>query len=365
MPEPVQTNPLTGRGGPSPGCGSLQCSVLLTQKGEPKPWDWFLVEIRGSASLLEGAGATLGLWIEDLTCGSSHVRPVLERLSGSSGMPSDHAFLYKAPLTRVQAVDGSTWQVTVQVDTSMICFARCGLCALAFSTEVIDGRGHALQARSPFTYENRSRGYLDLGEDLDRARTMALALALGVATRDEGSLGRELGYVRGWALAAMDLGALSLKSKRRFEKALQGLAGLFSRQVEVDLREVCDGINQKTPVALRYDILEFCIVVAGACGQVGEGKLALLKDLVQWLELDPERFRAMMAKAVPMQAFQVIDAAVLLGIQPDMPKEDALRQLNREYAKWNARVTNPDDQVRSQADQMINLIARTRHQYAL
>lgn len=365
MPEPVETNPLTGRGMPSPGCESLQCSVLLTQKGEPKPWDWFLVEVRGPASLLQGAGATLGLWIEDLTGGSSRIRPVLERLSGSSGMPSDRPFLYKAPMTRVQAVDGSTWTVTVQVDTSMICFARRGPCALAFCTEVIDGRGYAFQARCPFTYENRSRGFLDLGEDLDQARTLALALALGVATQDGGPLGPELGYVRGWALAAVDLGALSLKSKRRFERSLQGLAGLFTRQVEADLHEICDRINQKTPPALRYDILEFCVVVAGAGGQVGEGKVALLKDLVQWLELEPERFRAMMAKAVPLQAFQVIDAAVLLGIQPDMPKEDALRQLNREYAKWNARVTNPDNQVRSQADQMINLIAQTRHQYVL
>ena len=368
MPEPIQTNPLPSQGMTLPGCASLQCSVLLTQRGEPKPWDWFMVEVRGPVPVLKRPGATLGLWIEDVTNGPSRVRPVLERLPGAAGMagmPGDRAFSYKVPLTSVQTVDRSMWAVTIQVDTSMICFARQGPCALAFCTELSDGGGQVLRARCLFTYENRSRGFLDLGEDLDQARTLALALALGVACGDGGSSGRELGYIRGWALAAMDLGALSLKSKRQFEKSLQRLAKLFTRHVEVDLQEVCTWINQKTPLALRYDILEFCVVVSGAGGQVGDGKLSLLKDLVQWLELDPERFRAMMAKTVPMQAFQVIDATVLLGIRPDMPKEDVLRQLSHEYAKWNSRVTNPDGQVRTQADQMLHLIAETRHHYVL
>jgi len=37
--------------------------------------------------------------------------------------------------------------------------------------------------------------------------------------------------------------------------------------------------------------------------------------------------------------------------------------LNKEYAKWNARVTNTDPQVRTQADQMLGLIAEARSQY--
>jgi len=139
---------------------------------------------------------------------------------------------------------------------------------------------------------------------------------------------------------------------------------LFTKKVPVDIQDLCALITQRTPLARRYDILEFCVVVAGASGQVGEGKVSVLKDLTAWLQLDDERFRAMMGKAIPVEAFKVIDATVLLGLRPEMPKEEALRQLNHEYAKWNARVTNPDHQVRTQADQMLDLIARTRGHYA-
>jgi len=196
-----------------------------------------------------------------------------------------------------------------------------------------------------------------------QCRILAILLAMAVATADGRLSGRALGYVRGWALAELDLAAICLHSKRRFEKSLLRLGRLLAKKVPIDIQEICSQITQKGSLADRYDILEFCLVVAAASGGISEVKLLFIKDLSTWLQLDPVRFRAMMEKTIPMEAFKIIDTTVLLGLRPDMPREDALHLLNQEYAKWNARVTNPDDQVRSQADQMLHLIALTRNQY--
>jgi tellurite resistance protein len=355
MSESMQSHPETG---------SLQCSVLLTQRGQPQPVDWWMVEIRGPVGGCT-PGATLTLWIEDIT-EAAHPFAVLERTAGSP-TSDDRPFSYKTPMTCVQGVGLSTWAVTIQIDTTMLWLARQGRCVLAFRAEVASAQPPfpSIRGQSTFVYQNPMAGFLDLREGLQEARTLAIALALAVGAADGRLSGQELGYVRGWALSELDLASLSLESKRRFETSLQKLARLFIKKVPVDIQEVCHRIIERAPVAHRYDILEFCVVVAGASGHVGEGKLSLLKDLAEWLQLDPERWRAMMGKAIPMEAFKVIDATVLLGLRSDMSKEDALRQLNHEYSKWNARVTNPDHQVRNQADQMIHLIAHTRHRYVV
>jgi predicted ArsR family transcriptional regulator len=46
-----------------------------------------------------------------------------------------------------------------------------------------------------------------------------------------------------------------------------------------------------------------------------------------------------------------------------MGREKVRRHLNKEYSKWNSRVTNADPGIQSQADQMLKLIAETRSQY--
>jgi hypothetical protein len=347
---------------PSTGVGSLQCSVLLNRRGEPQPTDVFLVEVRGPAAV-RISEALFSLWIEDVTA-DDHPAPVKERTAGVPAA-SDRPFRYRAPVTRSQFVDVSQWSVTIQVDASLLWFARQGRRSLVFRTEVGQTGSTVLAwGQVRFVYENPAIGYLDARDRLKEAKALAIPLALAVAAADGEALGHELGYVRGWALSDIDLATISLSGKRKFEKSLQKLARLCAPDSGIDLQEICGQIDEKTSLAERYDILEFCVVVAGAGGQVGQGRLSLLKDMTQWLQLEQERFRSLMGKAIPVEAFKVIDASVLLGVGPDMPKADALKQLNHEYAKWNARVTNPDTQVRNQADQMLNLIAQTRNQYA-
>jgi preprotein translocase subunit Sec63 len=60
---------------------------------------------------------------------------------------------------------------------------------------------------------------------------------------------------------------------------------------------------------------------------------------------------------------EVRDMETILGISSDMSKEKVRKHLNKEYSKWNSRVTNADPDIQSQADQMLKLIAEARSQY--
>ena len=91
--------------------------------------------------------------------------------------------------------------------------------------------------------------------------------------------------------------------------------------------------------------------------------MAVLRDLASWLEVDAGRFRAMMEKILPVDMHEVVDIGDLLGISSDMGHENTRKHLNREYSKWNSRVTSANPEIQTQADQMLKIIAEARGQY--
>jgi hypothetical protein len=71
----------------------------------------------------------------------------------------------------------------------------------------------------------------------------------------------------------------------------------------------------------------------------------------------------MMEKVLPVDMHEARDVETILGITSDMSKERVRKHLNKEYSKWNSRVTNADPDIQTQADQMLKLIAETKSQY--
>ena len=70
-----------------------------------------------------------------------------------------------------------------------------------------------------------------------------------------------------------------------------------------------------------------------------------------------------MEKVLPVDMHEARDVETILGITADMSKERVRKHLNKEYSKWNSRVTNADPDIQTQADQMLKLIAETKSQY--
>jgi len=144
---------------------------------------------------------------------------------------------------------------------------------------------------------------------------------------------------------------------------LDQAVGFFRDGNQLDTYQICKEIVEIAPVAERYDILDLCLHVAQADGVAAAEELALLKNLANWLEVDTNRFHEMMERILPVNIHQVKDIEVVLGVNSDMSKEKTRQHLNKQYSKWNARVTNADSEIQDQADQMLKLIAEARSEY--
>ena len=78
------------------------------------------------------------------------------------------------------------------------------------------------------------------------------------------------------------------------------------------------------------------------------------------LEIHRDRFLSIAQKILLSTDCKIEEPSKLLGIASDMDEESFRKQLNEEYRKWNARVTHPDAQIRSQADRILTMIAEIR-----
>jgi len=209
-------------------------------------------------------------------------------------------------------------------------------------------------------YENPAFGYIDLQENIRRTKTLAVAIAFAVSAADDKLYNCEIELIKNWARNNIDVSQASEKAKHQIENALKITTQFFQSGYKVDTDEICREVVEITSVAQRYEILELCLQVAQAKGVATKEEITLLQNLADRLEVDGDKFRAMMEKILPVTIHQVKDMEVILGVRADMGKEETCQHLNKEYRKWHARVTNSDPQVQAQADQMLQFIAEAR-----
>jgi tellurite resistance protein len=204
---------------------------------------------------------------------------------------------------------------------------------------------------------------MDLQENIERTKILAVALAFAVSAADNKLYDCEIELIKNWARDNILENSASDKDEHKLDKALEKTIAFFRGGNKLDAYNICDEIVGIAPVAQRYDILELCLYVAQSKGSVTTEELALLKNMADWLGADHERFRIMMEKVLPVEMHEVRDIETILGISSDMSREKVRKHLNKEYSKWNSRVTNSDPDIQSQADQMLKLIAEARSQY--
>jgi len=188
-------------------------------------------------------------------------------------------------------------------------------------------------------------------------------LAFAVSASDNKLYDCEVELIKKWARANIDVCQTSREAKRKLEKALDKTVGFFRDGNQLDTFKICKAIAEITPVGERYDILELCMRVAQANGTVSAEEATLLKKLADWLEVDSNKFHSMMDEILPAGMHEVEDVEAILGVTSDMDKEQTRKHLNKEYRKWNARVTSADPKIQSQADYMLKFIAEVRHEY--
>ncbi|MHC4074984.1 MAG: TerB family tellurite resistance protein [Planctomycetota bacterium] len=193
--------------------------------------------------------------------------------------------------------------------------------------------------------------------------TLAMLLALVVSATDNKMADCEIELIKKWAAENIDLSQANNDIKRHFEKFFAETIVFFRKGCKVNIYKICKKIVELAPLADRYEILNLCVSVAAANGLATRKEVTILKNLSKWLELDQQRFHLSMERILPAQLYQEKDKEIILGITSDMNKEQARNQLNNEYRKWHARITNSHTPVQVQANYMLNYIAQARNEY--
>lgn len=354
---------------------TLNSRILLKNKKTDSDIDILTVEIYGSIRLneedSENKTANLKISILDITDGIKKAEPVMARNKQclADGKTQQSAFYHTTSLGRLihQVTTISNWTAVAQIPLDKLYLARKGPRKLQFEISVfINGNSDELtNTKTIFEYDNPLTGYLDLKENIERTKTLTVALAFAIGAADGNLNDRELEQIKIWSLNNFieQSEGNTEKEKRKIFKALDKTATFFHKGNRLNIQQICDEAARISPAGQRYDILKLCLKVAQVKDKVGTEELSLLKDIAGWLELDNDKFRLLIQKYLPIDMHEERDIETILGITSDMTKEIARKKLNREYSKWNARVTNSDPNIQTQADQMLKLIAEVRNQY--
>jgi len=351
-----------------PDLNVLNCRVQKTiQKEENSEIDVFDVDICGSIHApADLHHTTLKITILDVTEGSSDSVPVQARVKQWQAGESP-SFCYSADLGRLpnKITTLSDWTSVAKLRIDWLLFARKGQRSLQFNVSILSARDGLELACTRYTYlyENPSFGYVDVQENAEHSKTLAVALAFAVSAADGRMFECEIELIKKWAKDNINLARSSDKAERELDKALNEVITFYRQGNKLDTYNICREIVAITPIAGRCDILELCFNVAKANGNVVAEELRFLKELANQMEIDGGKFRELMEKVIPLEMHEVKDMESILGVTSDMNTEIARARLNKEYVKWNARVTNTNPEVQNQADQMLKLIAEARNQY--
>jgi tellurite resistance protein len=346
----------------------LNCRVQLTgHEKDSCGSDAFTVEICGSIDAADDTHrVATRISITDVTDGDPKALPVHSQL-GQWWTHDSPVFCYNTDLGRIPCTETtlSEWIAIAQIHINWLMFPRKGKRNLQFTVSILSSAsGEELACgKCTFSYENPEFGYIDLQKNVQRARMLAVPLGFAVSAADNRLYICEVELIKEWARGNIDVSRAPDKARRKLEKALDKTIVFFRSGNRLDTYKICKEIVDIAPIGERYDILDFCLRVAQANGAAAVEEVTVLKKLAGWLEVDMNRFRTMMEKVLPVSMHEVEDIEAILGVTPDMGKEKTRQQLNREYRKWNARVTNCDPEIQIQADHMLKFIAEARSKY--
>jgi len=348
--------------------GTLNCRVRIGRQAEGDSFrSVILIDLCGTIQApTDGHEVNLNIVIRDITDDETQSLPVLNRPKNGPLNPASH-FIFQSDMGRLcrQTTVLEDWTGVAQISPDWFVLPRTGTRRMQYTASVISRQtGEPLASCDCVgVYENTETGYLDIEDNIQRAKTLAVGLAFSVGAANGKLLDPEVNVIYAWVKTNFGSTEASDDARLELERALQKTASFFRRGGTLNLQPICDEIVEIAPLIGRIDILDLCLRVAAAKGQVTAAELKILKDLSDWLQIERARLRTMVEKILPVEMHQGHDAEMILGVTAGMSQEEARVQLNREYAKWSSRVISTDPSIRRQADQMLKLLGQARTQY--
>jgi hypothetical protein len=352
--------------------GPFRCMVELTKTdAQGRKADSFEVKIRGLISApVDQCDVDVQFLIADIGHERSEPRPVLSTAKQFQ-MEDSPAFYFRANIGKLpnNITYLSSWTQIARIRTDLLIFPRKGKRKLKFITSIISNAEDRELACSAvkIDYENGMVGYIDAKENRQRAETLTVQLAAEVCSwAPQKPTEAAVKVVSDWINAKIKASAGAdneAKKRSELEQVLKDALQCPKSHGRPHMDAVCKEMAEAATIIERYEAIELCLLVARATGNISPEQTIVLGGLADSLGVDRDKFQAKVQKILPLGIYESKDFGFILGMRPDMSADEARRQLNKEYRKWNARVTHADPDTQTQASQMLALIADARTKY--
>lgn len=127
-----------------------------------------------------------------------------------------------------------------------------------------------------------------------------------------------------------------------------------------DCRRSVDGLLGYGEPTDKLGAIELALQVFAARESISAEQFTALEEVAEQLQIKQNRFLELCQKILLFSNCHIEMPSLLLGIDESLDDDAYLSRLTSEYRKWNARVTNPDEEIRLQTDRVLNLIAELR-----
>jgi uncharacterized tellurite resistance protein B-like protein len=213
-------------------------------------------------------------------------------------------------------------------------------------------------------------GYLDEQTKESEAHAASLHLAMCIAGVDGKIDDDEVEVIKAWGSKSMN----ALEPDEQFERnqylnqALQKATDELRRGNAHGLFENAAGILNNIDIPrYKYDAYELCLKVLKADGEAHPSEMANLTRLAKALLLDETKVRIMTDRNTINVKFTELGGNEseddILGITPEMSKEEIRKHLNKLFKKHSARIGHDDSNVADKSRMWLEKIgeARVRH----
>lgn len=338
-----------------------------TINGEEFDWEVFQVNVKG---IIDGPNDNFKVKyiinLTDVTDGEWSIYSMLEEFQHENS----RLFWYESDDITLpyESTVLSDWIVAANIPKMFLEFPRSGSRKIKFDVFVVDSYTDKILVKDTqtVTYYNSQKGYQDKAEHTEYFEEMVVKTAMLISASDGHIDAAEADIVKSWIKRRIAVYNDDFKESEKTR--LNGYVKEASREIEMntlDYRDILEGIDNIASEGEKFELFEVCLDVAKADGEADPAELKLANDIASYMGLDKNKFRSMIEKTLPvtMHTRRGNDESIL-GIQADMSCKEVKKLLRQEYQKWNARIASSDPEIRNQAKEMIDLIAKTREKYA-
>ena len=225
------------------------------------------------------------------------------------------------------------------------------------------------QANVHWFYEAET-GYLEADEDETKAQGASLKLGMIMAVADGKADDDEIAVIKNWGEKNVNALPESRKYKRRemlneaLTAATRYIHGGKIKELEDEAVRTLVELGEKR---FMWDAYELCMQVLKADGEAHPEEMAELSTLAKRLHLDEAKARGLLDRNLVEIKFTDLGTEgaddQILGVTPDMSKEQIRKHLNGLYKKHQSRSTHDDPKLAATAKEWLDRIAELRKRH--